>query len=423
MTIPSGLSQRAQCAGDQPISSLMHQALAHPELISLAAGFVDNETLPVELTRLALDDLLSDPTRARRALQYGTNAGLPELRALVLERFHAADHLTAAETGLSQDQVIMTAGSNELLHLIGDTLLNPGDIVLCPAPDYFVFLGMLGNLSARAIGIESDGDGLIPEALGDRLRRLDASGELDRVKVIYLTSYFSNPATSTLSEPRRPAVVELVQRYSRHHRIYVIEDAAYRDLRYDGPDLPSLRAFDKTGETVIVAQTFSKCFSPGIRVGYGILPKSLVEPVLNQKGNIDFGAPNFSQYLMWKILEQGRLDEHIARLRTHYGRKLAAMLAAADEHLAAIDGVRWSRPSGGLYVWLELPESVEAGPSGRLLAAAVSQGVLYVPGEYCFPAEGVPVRKNCIRLSFGVQREEGIRRGIAALASALREVT
>ena len=288
MKTPSGLSQRAQRAGGQPISFLMQQALAHPELISLAAGFVDNETLPVELTKLALDDLLTNPTEARRALQYGTNAGFSPLRAMLLDRFHAADQTAAAETSLTLDQVVVTAGSNELLHLIGDTLFDPGDIVLCPAPDYFVFLGMLGNLSVRAIGVESDADGVIPEALDDRLRRLEASGELSRVKAIYLTSYFSNPATSTLSTTRRPAVVELAQRYSRAQRIYVIEDAAYRELRYAGPDLPSLRAFDESGETVIVAQTFSKCFSPGVRVGYGILPLALVEPILNQKGNIDF---------------------------------------------------------------------------------------------------------------------------------------
>jgi 2-aminoadipate transaminase len=124
----------------------MQQALAHPELISLAAGFVDNETLPVELTRLALDDLLANPTEARRALQYGTNAGFAPLRGMLLDRFHAADQAAAAETGLTLEQVVITAGSNELLHLIGDTLFDPGDIVLCPAPDYFVFLGMLGNL-------------------------------------------------------------------------------------------------------------------------------------------------------------------------------------------------------------------------------------------------------------------------------------
>lgn len=422
MTSTRGLSQRALKAGGQPISALMHQALANPGLISLAAGFVDPATLPVELAGAAVDDVLADPAEARRALQYGTNAGLPELREALLERFLAADKTTAAETGLNLNHIVMTAGSNELLHLLGDTLFDPGDIVLCGAPEYFVFLGLLSNLSVRAIGVTVDADGLIPAALEEQLEQLEAAGELDRVKAIYITSYYSNPSTATLSVERRPQIVELAQRYSRRHPIYVIDDAAYRDLRYEGQETPSLRAFDPTGETVIVAQTFSKCFSPGIRVGYGILPEGLIEPVLNQKGNIDFGAPNFGQHLIWKVLERGVLDGHIARLRSSYRSKLRAMLSAADEHLAGIDGVSWSKPTGGLYVWLTLPEHLAAGPTGPLLKASVAAGVLYVPGEYCFPSEGVPVRRNTIRLSFGVQTEEGIRRGIAALGQAIREV-
>lgn len=420
MTSTSGLSQRAQRAGGQPISALMHQALAHPELISLAAGFVDPATLPVELAGTAIQDLMSDPVEARRALQYGTNAGLPALRATLLDRFHAADGWTPAETGLTPENLVITAGSNELLHLIGDTLFDPGDIVLCGAPEYFVFLGMLSNLNVRAIGVATDADGLIPAALDEQLRQIDAAGELARVKAIYVTSYYSNPSTVTLSARRRPEIVELAKRYSRAHPIYIIDDAAYRDLRYSGDETPSLRAFDSTGETVIVAQTFSKCFSPGIRVGYGILPQALIEPVLNQKGNIDFGAPNFGQYTIWKVLERGVLDPHIERLRTSYRAKLAAMLGAADEHLAGIEGVSWRRPTGGLYVWLELPPHLAAGPSGRLLDASVAAGVLYVPGEYCFPSVGVPVKKNTIRLSFGVQSEAGIRRGMEALATAIR---
>jgi 2-aminoadipate transaminase len=398
----------------------MHQALTHPELISLAAGFVDPATLPIHMAGEAVQSLLADEAEARRALQYGTNAGLPTLRAAVLDRLHAADRLTPAETGLTPEQVVMTAGSNELLHLLGDTLFNPGDIVLCGAPEYFVFLGMVANLDVRAIGVATDADGMIPEALAEELARLDAQGELPAVKAIYLTSYYSNPSTATLSAPRRPIVVELAKRYSREHPIYVIEDAAYRELRYHGEEIPSLRAFDTTGDTVIVAQTFSKCFSPGVRVGYGILPKQLVEPVLNQKGNIDFGAPNFCQYLVWKVLDRGELDAHIERLRTNYRAKLAAMLEAADEHFSPIAGLAWIRPTGGLYVWLELPESLPAGPSGKLLHAAVAAGVLYVPGEYCYPSAGVPVRKNTIRLSFGVQTAAGIRQGIAALATATR---
>src|SRR5688572_21341282 len=180
------LSQRALRAGGQPISVLMQQALANPELISLAAGFVDQATLPVDPTRQALDVLLSDPQRGRAALQYGTTPGFLPLREQMLERLQAADGRPATEARLSVEQVILTAGSNELLHLVVDTLCEPGDIVLCGAPTYFVFLGALANFGVRSIGVTSDDDGLVPEAVEEELARRRAAGDLARVKAIYV---------------------------------------------------------------------------------------------------------------------------------------------------------------------------------------------------------------------------------------------
>jgi 2-aminoadipate transaminase len=416
------LSCRAHRAAGQPISYLMHQALAHPELISLAAGFVDQQTLPVELAQEALHVLLSDPRQARAALQYGTTAGHRPLREQLLQRLLEADDCSAAEANLSIDQVVVTAGSNELLHVLADTLLDPGDIVLCGAPTYFVFLGTAANLGVRGVSIEMDEDGLVPEALEEQFARLERSGELPRVKAIYVVSYFDNPSSVTLSPERRAPLVEIAQRWSKHHPIYVIEDAAYRELRYEGPDLPSLRAFDPEGDTVILTETFSKSFSPGIRVGWGFLPPALVEPVLDQKGNIDFGSPNFAQHLMSKVLELGLFDDHLQRLRDSYRVKLNAMLSAADEFFGPLPGVHWLPPRGGLYVWLQLPEQIDAGPDGTLLDAALKEGVLYVPGQYCYAREGMPVCRNMIRLSFGVQSPESICTGMEALSRAVRRV-
>ncbi len=422
MLPPGALSQRARRASGQPISELMHRALANPELISLAAGFVDQATLPVDATRAALDAVLGDRDLAHAALQYGTTPGYLPLREVVLARQLAADGTRAAESRLSVDQVVLTAGSNQLLHLLGDTLLDPGDIVLCGAPMYFVFLGMLNNLGARAVGVETDGDGVIPEALNERLARCRSAGELPRVKALYVTSYYDNPATTTLPAARRAQIVEIARRWSRFGAIYVIEDAAYRDLRYVGDDIPSLRAFDPDGQTVIVTQTYSKSYSPGIRVGYGILPRSLVATVCDQKGNIDFGSPNFNQHLMHKVIEGGHFDQHVTQLRDQYRTKLGVMNEALEHSLATIDGVRWSRPRGGLYVWLRLPDSIDTGPNGPLFDRAVEQGTLYVPGEYCYPASVQPRPTNAIRLSFGVQSPERIRRGVEALAAAIEHV-
>ncbi|HEY4313263.1 MAG TPA: PLP-dependent aminotransferase family protein [Pirellulales bacterium] len=421
MSSVDSLSRRAVSAASQPISELMQKALAHPELISLAAGFVDQVSLPVDETAQAIASVLKDVRRAQAALQYGTPAGHLPLREAVLAQLYENDGAALAGQHIAVDQVLMTAGSNELLHLLVDTLCNPGDIVLCPEPTYFVFLGILHNIGVRPVGVAADERGLIPEALDEELARLDAAGELGRVKALYVVSYFDNPSTVTLAEERRGLVVETIKRWSRRGTIRIIEDAAYRELRCEGADVPSLRSYDADGETVILTETFSKSFSPGLRVGWGILPRDLIEPVANQKGNIDFGAPNFSQHVMTAAIEEGLLRPQVQKLRKHYYAKLNATLAACDEFLGPLPGVSWNRPTGGIYVWLKLPDDVEAGPSGALFDHAVEEGVLYVPGEYFYPDPQRHGATNMIRLCYAVQSVERIRRGIEALARALRK--
>jgi 2-aminoadipate transaminase len=418
------ISERARRAGGQPISELMHRALAQPHLVSLAAGFVDQQSLPVEETRLAISALLAEPLEGRSALQYGTTLGFAPLRERLLEDLLAADGQTVAETGVSADRLLLTAGSNELLHLVTDTLCDPDDVVLCTAPTYFVYSGILKNLGVHSYGVASDDQGLIPEALDDAFTRLHRTGRLARVKALYVVSYFDNPRGITLAADRRPAVVEIVRRWSRKagRTIFIIDDMAYRELRYVGADAPSLRRYDEAGDTVITTHTFSKSFSPGIRVGYGLLPKPLVAAVSDQKGNINFGSPNFNQHLVAKLLELDLWQPHVERLRAAYRPKLAAMLAAAKEHLAPLDGVKWTPPQGGLYVWVELPREIDAGPGGKLFDLAIDEGVLYVPGEFCFPAEGAEARRNTMRLSFGVQSCERIQQGMAALARAIAKI-
>jgi 2-aminoadipate transaminase len=261
MPIASGLSRRAHWAGGEPIANLlMAQTLANPELVSLAAGFVDHETLPVEPTRRALDRIWSDPSTARSALQYGTTIGYPPLREAVLDRMLEADGSTAADLNLSPDEIVVTAGSNQLLYLLGDTLLDPGDIVICGAPSYFVILGTLGNLGACAVGVEIDEHGLIPQAVDEELARLEAAGELGRVKLIYVCTYYDNPSGVTVPPERRAALVETAQRWSQSGKIHLIEDAPYRELRYYGDDVASMRSFDPDGDTVIHVGSFSKSF-------------------------------------------------------------------------------------------------------------------------------------------------------------------
>ncbi len=417
---PLGLSDRAGWAEGQPISQLMSQALANPDLISLAAGFVDQQTLPVEPTRTAAEAMLSHADQAQAALQYGTTPGYPPLREALRDHFV---EIIGHASPPSIDQIVVTAGSNQLLHLVVESILNPGDIVLCASPTYLVFLGTLGNLGARSVGVKTDQNGIIPDSLEETLRRYAERGELQKIKAIYLVPYFDNPCGISTSFQRRAEIVDLAKRWSGEHKIHVIEDAAYQRLRYHGEEIPSSWVADDEHDTVIVAGTFSKSFSPGIRIGWGILPQHLVSPVCNQKGNIDFGSPNFSQHLMAKVLELGLFEPHCEHIRSEYQKKLDTMLTAANQHLRPLEGVDWIVPQGGLYVWLTLPESMSAGSSGKLLDVAVEEGVLYVPGQHCFPVEGEPVKENTIRLSFGVQSCENIARGIEHLARAIRAVS
>ncbi len=415
----SRLSARARRAeGETIVSVLMAKTLAHPELVSLAAGFVDTIGLPVDTTMAAASAVLSHGERGRAALQYGTTAGFLPLRQFILDRLLAADGQTAGGTGLSVEQVVITAGSNQLLHHLGEVLLDPGDIVLCAAPSYFVFLGMIESLGGITVGVEADEHGIVPEALEETLAELSRAGRSARVKAIYVTSYFDNPAGVSVAKERRPVLLEIAKRYE----VYLIEDVAYRELRYQGEDLPSLRCFDGDGDTVIQAGTFSKSFSPGIRIGWGILPRTLVAPVLTQKGHLDFGSANLNQMLMAEVFAQGQFDPHLERLRRCYREKMAVAVDAVDEFLGPLEGVEYDRPDGGLYVWLRLPAAIDTGLSGPLFDRAVREGVLYVPGQACYPRAGVAAAKNTIRLSFGMQSCESIRMGIEALGRAIRSL-
>ena len=422
MTSRLSLSQRAIRAAHQPVSALMARALENPQLISLAAGFVDQQTLPVGIVRKVITQILSDEEAARQALQYGTTLGDPELRELILANCLQLDGLEREQSPVSVDQVVLTAGSNQLLHLVAETLLDPGDIVICTSPSYFVFLGILKQLGVRTMGVAVDQQGMLPDSLEELLEQLQQQGELARVRLLYLVPYYDNPAGITMSRQRGDEILEIIQRWSEKQRIHLLVDEAYRQLRLDGDDVPSLWTRPGAAETVIMAGTFSKSFSPGIRVGWGILPDELIEPLLDQKGNLDFGSPNINQQIMREVLQSGDLQQHLQQLTAGYRVKRDAMLAAADRYLAPLGQLSWCAPAGGLYLWLELPPDVNSGPEGVLFEAALDEGMLYVPGQYCFPAEGEGVRYNTIRLSFGVQSADRIELGMQSLSVALQRL-
>jgi 2-aminoadipate transaminase len=418
----SSLSNRATWAAGQPIDELMGMALAKPNIISLAAGFVDNETLPVEMTRHAVADMLAE---SPAPLQYGTNHGDPELREMLLSDSIAQDNAAAQTHQACQtplEQVLITPGSNQLLYMVADTLLDPGDIVICAAPSYFVFMGAVKNVGGRTLGVTIDQQGMLPDALEAALQQLDDQGELHQVKAIYTIPYYDNPTGTSLSSKRRQRILEIARKWSKYHKIYIISDEAYRLLRYQGKDIPSIHHWDPHLEHSIITSTFSKSYSPGIRVGWGYIPNELVEPLINHKSNLDFGSPFFTQRIMANVLKRGDWNRHVIRLRENYTIKQQAILQALDKHLGPMGNCHWYQPEGGLCVWLTLPDDIDAGPTGTLLSTTIDAGLLYVPGQYCFPVEGQKVNRSTIRLTFGVQSASSIDQGIAILAKSIANI-
>ena len=415
------LSGKSNRTTESPITYFIQKAIESPGLISLAAGLVDEESLPATEVGAAVADLMADPATARAALQYGSTQGLGALREKVLHHVCAADGVLPAGIGLSTGDVVLTTGSQQLLYLLGEALFDPGDIVIAEAPSYFVYHNLLTSKGARVLAVPMDDDGMDIDALEALLEKLTRTGEIARVKLIYTIDYFQNPTGLTLATDRRARLVELARRYSTRQRILILEDAAYRELRYSGDDLPSVKRYDEANEFVVYTSTFSKPCAPGLKTGYALLPKDLVEPILNLKGNHDFGSANLGQHIINRLMETGAYHRHLVALRGVYRAKRDLMLQVIEEEFGDLPGATWTVPAGGLYVWLTLPPHIDTGPAGSLVPAALEAGVLYVPGEFGHvPDENGRVPRNEARLSFGVARPDQITEGIRRLRHACR---
>lgn len=415
------LSDRWCWGSRQAISFLMEQGVDNPDILTLGAGLVDSETLPVDIVRELVAEICSDPNEARAALQYGSTPGSPRLRAALLKHLAALEGRPAGELGISPDQLLLTTGSQQLLSLVCEVLFNPGDIAFVAAPTYFVFLGTLAGVGARAIPIRSDEQGMVIEDLDREIARIADAGDLHRVKLIYLVSDFENPSGICLSAARRQQALAVARKWSREQRILILEDAAYRELRYSGEPIPSIWGLDGGQEQVILAQTFSKSFSPGLRVGYGVVPAELAGPLADRKGNEDFGSAHFNQHLLARALESGVYTRHVARVRQAYTVKRDAMLAAADRYFSDIPGVHWVRPDGGLYVWMSLPREVPTSFESPLFKHATrEESVMYVPGDLCYTGPLAERPRHQMRLSFGVLEPRVIDEAMRRLAQAVR---
>lgn len=410
-----------------PIAWLMRQALERPRVISLAVGFTDEATLPVNETRALLEGILRSTRRGRAALQYGTTAGDAALRACAAARVRVQDAGAPGARGGAAylpERLLITNGSQQLLYLVTEALCDPGDIVLVEDPTYFVYLGIVQSHGLRCRAVRLTPEGLDGEDLKRVLTRLGREGELGRVKLLYMVSYHQNPTAITTSLERKRAALDVLRHFERRagHPIYMVEDAAYRELQAGDAALPaSALVLAGAAERVVYASTFSKPFATGARVGYGLLPRAVHQVAVRLKANHDFGTANLLQQLLLEALRSGVYDRHLAVLRKRYACKAAVMLDALREHFPPAVG--WDEPRGGLYVWARLPPRHKTGLRSRVFREAMARDVLYVPGAMCYaddPTRRKPAHE--MRLSFGGARTGEMRVGIERLGAVLAEV-
>jgi len=401
----------------------MASALARPQLISLAAGFTDNESLPVKDVRCLLEEILGSPRSGQSALQYGTTAGDAALRDLTARRLRSLDAQRSAGRAYSSDRMLITNGSQQMLYMVTEALCDPGDIVLVEDPSYFVYLGILQSHGVRARGVRMEKDGLDLGHLEAVLKALKQSGELRRVKVLYLITYYQNPTGLTTSFAKKAGALKLLEQYERAagHPIYLIEDAAYRELRFQGEAVKSSLAVQGGRDRVIYSGTYSKPFATGARVGFGLIPEPVLTTVLRIKGNHDFGSSNLLQQLLARALSSGCYEKHLIALRARYAGKAQVMRKALADHFPS--EVEWWEPDGGLYFWARLPQHVSSGSKSKFFQKVLARDVLYVPGELCYADDPTRRKPNHeMRLSFGGANEASVRTGIARLGAVARKL-
>jgi 2-aminoadipate transaminase len=393
-------SKTALAARESVLASLMTQALTRPGILSLAAGFTDNTVVPTQIVREAVAHLPADGS----ALQYGSNPGRPKLREILAQRLARQDGVAAPT--LCADRYILTSGSQQALYLAAQALCDEGDIVLVEAPTYFVVFDVFYGLGLRVLEMPMTAAGQVdPEGVATLLKKLETQGELPRVKLAYFITYYSNPTALSMDLSVKRALGKVFA--ERAPRVVTLEDTAYRDLYFTAPHpAPSLAALPEwEGLSYAVMGSFSKCFSPGLRLGWiaANLPE-MTGAMLRIKAQQDFGSGNLSQWIAEYAFTSGVFEGFVGVLRHHYADKAFLMSHVLGEFGLKKLGWSWARPEGGLLFWLSAPEGLDTGLESDFCRAALAENVLYVPGAIAY-ADPQKAPKNRVRIAFGAPRD------------------
>jgi len=371
--------------------------IANPEVISLAGGWPDPATFPVKEAREIITDILKN--HWQYALQYGTTEGLPAFREYMAQwaRQHEQLHITA-------DNIILTTGSTQGMDLAGKTLVNPGDVVCVGLPTYFV--GAFTIYGAKVVGIPVDENGMQIDLLEEKLETLDKNNQ--RIKLVYIQPNFQNPTGATLPLERRQKVIKLADQYN----FMIVEDNPYGDLNFEGRFLPALKARDQS-ERVIYLRSFSKVFSPGIRLAWVAGEEHVIRKMAIAKQYIDACSCTLSQYLMYEFCKRGYLEKQIQKNIAFYKAKRDFMLQALEQHFPK--QVQWNRPLGGFFIFVRLPEFMDA---AEILAEAVANNVAFISGSP-FYVDGSGC--NTMRLSYAQSTNEDIEKAIRVIGQIIKK--
>lgn len=392
-------AQRTQRMKSSAIRELL-KLTELPDVISFAGGLPAPDMFPVEEFQEACNRVLRE--KGPVALQYGTTEGFYPLRELI------ARHTMRYGIQVTPENILITSGSQQALDLIGKIFINHGDRIIVEAPTYLGALQAWNIYGAEYVTVRSDDHGIVTDELEAALR----AGP----KFIYVLPNFQNPTGVTLSLERRQCLVELADRYG----VPIIEDDPYGQLRFEGHHIPPIVVLDeklhpKNGHytgNVIYLSTFSKTLAPGIRLAWVIAPPEVIRKMVMAKQGADLHTSTFNQMVAYEVARGGFLDKHVRYICQVYRERRDVMLEALEEHMP--EGVRWTHPDGGLFLWITLPEEIS---TVELFKEAVEEKVAYVPGVSFFPTGG---GENSMRLNFSYATPEMINEGISRLARVIR---
>lgn len=372
-------------------------AMNDPETISFGGGAPASDALPVEQIREIAADVLTRDSRGVEALQYGPVQGIKQLREIIAEKL-----LLPKSVSADPDDIMIVNGGLETMNLLCQIFINPGDVILCESPTFVHCVEIFEMFQAKCIGCRTDEYGIDPEDVEKKILEYHP-------KMVYVIPTFQNPTGKTLPEDRREKLAELGSKYD----VIILEDDPYRDLRYSGKELKPIKAYDKTGHTVL-ANSFSKIFSPGVRLGYVFADHKIIDKLFEVKTATNSHTSMLPQIICAEFFARGYFDEHLKKLCAVHKERRDAMMSALEKNMP--EGTKWVFPDGGLFSWVELPGDID---TTELLKEAADYKVAYIAGEGFFAGK-TGEGKNCMRISYGNVTPEQIEIGMKRLGDLIK---